>query len=103
MRDLIARRQRDTRRPIESYEHRDKTRVNNPPAGLVTPETDADAGEYQDAPGFCKSATLEEIRKHGYVLTPGRYVGASPQEDDGEPFAHLEDLGLADKVRLDVG
>ncbi|SEH13674.1 type I restriction enzyme M protein [Thermoleophilum album] len=45
-----------------------------------------DAGEYQDVPGFCKSATLEEIRKHGYVLTPGRYVGAPPQEEDDEPF-----------------
>ncbi|MBL8541996.1 MAG: SAM-dependent DNA methyltransferase [Betaproteobacteria bacterium] len=42
--------------------------------------------EYQDIPGFCKSATLEEIRKHGHVLTPGRYVGAAAQEDDGEPF-----------------
>ena len=37
-------------------------------------------------PGFCKSATLEEIRKNGHVLTPGRYVGAEAQEDDGEPF-----------------
>ena len=45
-----------------------------------------DSGEYADDPGFCKSATLEEIRKHGHVLTPGRYVGAEPQEDDGEPF-----------------
>ena len=36
--------------------------------------------------GFCKSAGLEEIRKHGHVLTPGRYVGAEAQEDDGEPF-----------------
>ncbi|GIX46029.1 MAG: DNA methyltransferase [Candidatus Tectimicrobiota bacterium] len=45
-----------------------------------------EAGEYQDEPGFCKSATLEEIRKHGYVLTPGRYVGAPPQEEDDEPF-----------------
>ena len=42
--------------------------------------------EYADIPGFCKSATLEEIGKHGHVLTPGRYVGAAPQEDDGEPF-----------------
>jgi type I restriction enzyme M protein len=45
-----------------------------------------EAGEYEDVPGFCKSATLEEIQKHGYVLTPGRYVGAPPQEEDDEPF-----------------
>jgi type I restriction enzyme M protein len=45
-----------------------------------------DAGEYADVPGFCKSAPLEEIRKHGHVLTPGRYVGAEVLEEDGEPF-----------------
>ena len=45
------------------------------------------AGDYEDVPGFCKSASLEEVGKHGYVLTPGRYVGAEVQEDDGEPFA----------------
>ena len=43
-------------------------------------------GKYADLPGFCKSATLDEIRKHGHVLTPGRYVGAEAVEDDGEPF-----------------
>ena len=42
--------------------------------------------EYADIPGFCKSATLDEVRKHGHVLTPGRYVGAEPQPDDGIPF-----------------
>ena len=41
---------------------------------------------YTDVPGFCKSATLEEVRKHGHVLTPGRYVGAEAQEEDEEPF-----------------
>ncbi len=41
---------------------------------------------YADLPGFCKSTTLEEVRKHGHVLTPGRYVGVEPREDDGEPF-----------------
>jgi type I restriction enzyme M protein len=41
---------------------------------------------YEDVAGFCKSVTLEEIRQHGHILTPGRYVGAADIEDDGEPF-----------------
>ena len=43
-------------------------------------------GGYEDEAGYCKSATLEDIRKHDYVLTPGRYVGAAALEDDGIPF-----------------
>lgn len=42
---------------------------------------------YADVPGFCKSTSLEEIRSHGHVLTPGRYVGAEAAEEDDTPFA----------------
>ncbi len=41
---------------------------------------------YEDEAGFCKSATLEEIQKHDFVLTPGRYVGAADETDDSESF-----------------
>ncbi len=47
---------------------------------------DKGAGEYADVPGFCIAAKLDDIRKHGHVLTPGRYVGSEAVEDDGEPF-----------------
>jgi len=47
---------------------------------------DQDAGEYQDILGFCKSVSKDEIAFHGYILTPGRYVGAKETEDDDEPF-----------------
>jgi len=62
-----------------------------------------DVGEYADVPGFCKSATLDEIRKHDYVLTPGRYVGAAAQEDDGEPFTEkMARLDAAIEANLDA-
>lgn len=44
-------------------------------------------GEYEDIKGFCKSAKIEEITKHNFVLTPGRYAGIKDEEDDGSPFA----------------
>lgn len=47
---------------------------------------EAKDGEYEDQPGFCKAATLADIQANDYVLTPGRYVGAAPLEDDGIPF-----------------
>ena len=67
------------------------------------------ADVFADVPGFCKSVSLEEVRNHSHVLTPGRYVGAEVQEDDGEPFeenmkrlvAQLRDQ-QAEAVRLDA-
>ena len=43
-------------------------------------------GVYQDVPGLCKAATLEEIEAKGFSLTPGAYVGVAPAEDDGVDF-----------------
>jgi type I restriction enzyme M protein len=48
---------------------------------------ETDAGIYANVPGFCKSASLEEIRNQRYVLTPARYVGAEDLEEDDTPFA----------------
>ena len=45
-----------------------------------------DNENYEDVAGFCKAATLDEIKENNYVLTPGRYVGIEEQEDDGIPF-----------------
>jgi len=45
-------------------------------------------GDYEDEAGYCKSASLEEIQKNDFVLTPGRYVGVAEEEDDG---LHFED------------
>ncbi|PCJ61614.1 MAG: DNA methyltransferase [Rhodospirillaceae bacterium] len=76
-----------------------------------------DAGDYENIPGFCKSATLEEIKVHNHVLTPGRYVGAADMEDDGVPFeerfaelketleeqfSKAEELGALIQAKLEV-
>jgi type I restriction enzyme M protein len=46
-----------------------------------------EAGTLQDEKGFCAVASLDDVAKQDYILTPGRYVGIAEQEDDGEPFA----------------
>jgi len=47
---------------------------------------DKGEGKYLDIPGFCRSVSKDEIASHGFVLTPGRYVGAEDAEEDDEPF-----------------
>lgn len=60
-----------------------------------------DSESYEDVKGFCKSAELEEMEKHGFVLTPGRYVGIPDEEDDGIPFE--EKIGaLAKELSLQM-
>lgn len=47
----------------------------------------SDGEVYEDVPGFCFSASYDDVKKHGFILTPGRYVGAEEIEEDDEPFA----------------
>ena len=77
---------------------------------------DFQIGKLEDVKGFCSVATLEDIAKQDYILTPGRYVGIEEQEDDGEPFdekmtrltSELSDLfdkshELEDEIRKKLG
>jgi type I restriction enzyme M protein len=80
----------DTRRIADTY-HAWRGEIITPsPPSLIKLEgegrDEGESAEYRDIPGFCKAATLDDIRKHGHVLTPGRYVGAEQVEDGGEPF-----------------
>ena len=69
---------------------------------------EAKSGEYEDKPGFCKSSSIEDIKANDYSLTPSRYVGTAPLEDDGIPFeTKMTDLTatlyqqMADAKKLD--
>ena len=64
--------------------------------------SEADSHLYKDEKGFCKSATIETIQKHSYVLTPGRYVGIPDEEDDGIPFEEkMQSLTVLLKQQMD--
>jgi type I restriction enzyme M protein len=59
---------------------------------------------YQDVPGFCRSVSLDEVSEHGFVLTPGRYVGTADVEDDTEPFDdRIKRLAGMLSVQMDEG
>lgn len=73
-------------------------------------------GNYEDVKGFCKVATLNEVKDNDYILTPGRYVGIEDVEDDGVPFdekmnmitSELDELfresrSLEDEIRSNLG
>ena len=90
------------RSPAPSLPGRERASTNpSPLEGESLPRTRSGGGvrgktAYADFPGFCKSVSLAEIRRHGHVLTPGRYVGAAPQADDGEPFEEKMQRLVAD-------
>jgi type I restriction enzyme M protein len=63
-----------------------------------------EGGMYEDVPGFCKAATLAEVRKQGHILTPGRYVGFPEEEDDGVTFDEkMKELTAQLKVQMEEG
>jgi type I restriction enzyme M protein len=70
-----------THRELSGQEIKDIARVYHAWRG------EKGAGKYEDVPGFCKAATTKELAEHGYVLTPGRYVGAGEAEEEDEPFS----------------
>ena len=72
-------------RTLRAFSAADVTRVADAYHAWRGTQTSNDQ-PYADVPGFCRAVTTAEIAEHGYVLTPGRYVGSEAVEDDGEPL-----------------
>ena len=75
-------------RVLRDFEDKDIAQIANTFHAWQTSagESSDGAKAYEDVKGFCYSAKLEDVQKHDYVLTPGRYVGAADAEEDSEPF-----------------
>ncbi|MDP3624839.1 MAG: N-6 DNA methylase, partial [Methanobacteriaceae archaeon] len=78
-------------RKLGAMADRTHRELNKEDVGLIADTYHAwrgeeEAGEYEDVRGFCKSVKLEEVKKHDYILTPGRYVGFAEEEEDPEEF-----------------
>ena len=85
-RDSLHRRAQDWARSPIARIGALRTRTSRGSRVPTTPGAAKGRGQYEDVPGSASLRRLDEIRKHGHVLTPGRYVGAEEIEDDGEPF-----------------
>jgi type I restriction enzyme M protein len=78
---------RENTYPLSTGEGDVNRENNNPlPLGEGQGEGQGEGSKYRDTPGFCRSVSIDEIRQHGYVLTPGRYVGSVVEDEDDEPF-----------------
>jgi len=68
-------------------------------------ETDfSDGSDYVDTLGYCRSVPINEVEKHGFVLTPGRYVGSEEIEDDDEVFSEkMENLTAQLAEQISIG
>ncbi len=106
---LINRRTRtfsdeDIAKIVDTY-HQWQSSIAKHPLGTSSLD---DSATYEDVPGFCKAATIEDVRELGYVLTPGRYVGLAEEEDDfdfAKRFAELQaefTKQLAEEARLNT-
>ncbi len=89
MKDRVLRdfTQEDIAKIADTFHNWQQGNWNNEDDVQVSTNVAGGHGARSDEKGFCYSASLDDIKKHDYVLTPGRYVGAADQEEDSEPFA----------------
>lgn len=85
---------------MKDRRHRELTKEEIQKIASIYHAWRGEEGVYEDVPGFCKGANIEEIRKQGHVLTPGRYVGAEEIEEDDEPFEEKMERLTSELARL---